>query len=166
MHAVWFPSKLLRQDEVTHGWLATGDTARNWRVEPFVMLEGGQRWLPPPMTAIAGSGSHQTAAQRGGELRVGHNLSSDSLQYTADKRVRSADEQKIMSTDPDTTENSAFRARYASDVAHKAFQSVQCSSRLAVALVTQKRSPCCPLSRRCPTSTALPPLQAAELTST
>mmetsp|Transcript_16329 Transcript_16329/g.48953 ORF Transcript_16329/g.48953 Transcript_16329/m.48953 type:complete len:1001 (+) Transcript_16329:302-3304(+) len=49
--------------------LAQGDTARNWRVEPFVMLEGGQRWLPPPMTAIAGSGSHQTAAQRGGELR-------------------------------------------------------------------------------------------------
>ena len=35
------------------------------------MLEGGQRWLPPPMTAAAAP--HQTAAQRGGESKVvGH----------------------------------------------------------------------------------------------
>lgn len=34
------------------------------------MLEGGQRWLPPPMTLT--TGSHQTAAQRGGELKVGN----------------------------------------------------------------------------------------------
>jgi hypothetical protein len=46
-----------------------GDTQRAWRVEPFVLLEGGQRWLPPAMTLPTG-GSHQTAAQRGGELKV------------------------------------------------------------------------------------------------
>lgn len=34
-----------------------------------MLLEGGQRWLPPPMTLSAGP-SHQTAAQRGGELKV------------------------------------------------------------------------------------------------
>ena len=34
------------------------------------MVDGGQCWMPPPMTLLAGSGSHQTAAQRGGELQV------------------------------------------------------------------------------------------------
>lgn len=34
-----------------------------------MLLEGGQRWLPPAMTLPTG-GSHQTAAQRGGELKV------------------------------------------------------------------------------------------------
>ena len=36
-----------------------------------MLLEGGQRWLPPAMTLPTG-GSHQTAAQRGGELKVLH----------------------------------------------------------------------------------------------
>ncbi|KAK9825189.1 hypothetical protein WJX81_005170 [Elliptochloris bilobata] len=49
--------------------LASGDTLRAWRVEPFIMVEGGPKWVPPPMTVTAAGGSHQTAAQRGGEVR-------------------------------------------------------------------------------------------------
>lgn len=37
--------------------LAEGDTLRTWRIEPFVMVEGGQRWLPPSMTAMQLSAS-------------------------------------------------------------------------------------------------------------
>lgn len=33
--------------------LSEGDTLRTWRIEPFVMVEGGQRWIPPSMTAMA-----------------------------------------------------------------------------------------------------------------
>ncbi|KAK9824009.1 hypothetical protein WJX72_006933 [[Myrmecia] bisecta] len=47
--------------------LAQGDSLRSWRVEPFVLVEGGPRWIPPRMTA--GGGAHQTAAQRGGEAK-------------------------------------------------------------------------------------------------
>lgn len=32
--------------------LAEGDTLRTWRVEPFVLVKGGCRWVPPPMTAV------------------------------------------------------------------------------------------------------------------
>jgi hypothetical protein len=32
--------------------LAEGDSLRTWRIEPFVMVEGGQRWLAPSMTAM------------------------------------------------------------------------------------------------------------------
>lgn len=45
-----------------------GDTLRSWRNEPFVMVEGGPRWIPPSMIAL-GQGSQQTAAQRGGEAK-------------------------------------------------------------------------------------------------
>jgi hypothetical protein len=30
---------------------AEGDTLRTWRMDPFLMVEGGQRWLPPAMLA-------------------------------------------------------------------------------------------------------------------
>ena len=29
-----------------------GDTLRTWRMDPYVMVEGGQRWLPPAMLAV------------------------------------------------------------------------------------------------------------------
>jgi U2-associated protein SR140 len=29
-----------------------GDTLKNWRIDPFQMIEGGQAWLPPPMLAL------------------------------------------------------------------------------------------------------------------
>ena len=45
-----------------------GDSLRNWRNEPFVMVEGGPAWIPPPMTATS-HGQEQTAAQRGGEAK-------------------------------------------------------------------------------------------------
>lgn len=36
-----------------HRWrlysLAEGDTLRTWRIDPYLMLEGGQAWIPPPM---------------------------------------------------------------------------------------------------------------------
>ncbi|KAK9865024.1 hypothetical protein WJX84_002089 [Apatococcus fuscideae] len=47
--------------------LASGDSLRSWRIEPFVLLEDGPRFVPPLMTLS--DGSHQTAAQRGGEAR-------------------------------------------------------------------------------------------------
>ena len=49
-------------------YLLQGDSLRNWRNEPFVMVEGGPRWIPPSMTAMS-HGSEQTAAQRGGEAK-------------------------------------------------------------------------------------------------
>ncbi len=48
--------------------LLQGDSLRNWRNEPFVMVEGGPRWIPPSMTAMT-HGKEQTAAQRGGEAK-------------------------------------------------------------------------------------------------
>lgn len=40
-----------------HRWrvysLAEGDSLRTWRIEPFVMVEGGQRWHAPSMTAMS-----------------------------------------------------------------------------------------------------------------
>lgn len=32
--------------------LACGDSLRNWRVEPFVMVEPGPAWVPPAMTSV------------------------------------------------------------------------------------------------------------------
>ncbi len=29
---------------------AEGDSLRTWRLKPFLMVEGGQRWIPPSMT--------------------------------------------------------------------------------------------------------------------
>ncbi|MEW5308379.1 MAG: hypothetical protein WDW38_000347 [Sanguina aurantia] len=43
--------------------LAEGDTLRTWRVEPFVLVKGGCRWVPPPMTAV--QAATLTAAQKG-----------------------------------------------------------------------------------------------------
>ncbi|GMH42641.1 hypothetical protein BSKO_10560 [Bryopsis sp. KO-2023] len=45
--------------------LAQGDGLRSWRIEPFVMVEGGPRWVPPTM--CVGDGSQMTAAQKGGQ---------------------------------------------------------------------------------------------------
>ncbi|KIY92374.1 U2-associated protein [Monoraphidium neglectum] len=43
-------------DHVYYRWrvysLAEGDTLRTWRMDPFQMVEGGQRWLPPAMLAV------------------------------------------------------------------------------------------------------------------
>lgn len=33
--------------------LSSGDTLRNWRIDPFLMVEDSNRWLPPPMTLAA-----------------------------------------------------------------------------------------------------------------
>lgn len=41
--------------------LANGDTLRSWRVDPFLMTEGSNRWTPPPMSAIAAA--QKSAAQ-------------------------------------------------------------------------------------------------------
>jgi U2-associated protein SR140 len=50
--------------------LTQGDTLQTWRVEPFLMVEGGNRWVPPPMTVFGSKGVVVTAAQRGeGERR-------------------------------------------------------------------------------------------------
>lgn len=47
------------------GLLIQGDGLRSWRIEPFVMVEGGPRWVPPTM--CVGDGSQLTAAQKGGQ---------------------------------------------------------------------------------------------------
>lgn len=44
--------------------LACGDSLRSWRVEPFVMVEASNKWVPPPMTLGTG-GANRTMAQRG-----------------------------------------------------------------------------------------------------
>uniref|UniRef100_A0A6S8KMZ3 U2 snRNP-associated SURP motif-containing protein n=2 Tax=Dunaliella TaxID=3044 RepID=A0A6S8KMZ3_DUNTE len=53
--------------------LCEGDTLRTWRIEPFVMVEGGQRWIPPSMTALqmaAGTAAAKgSAASEGGGSR-------------------------------------------------------------------------------------------------
>jgi len=36
---------------------------KRWRLEPFYMIEGGDKWKPPNM--CIGDGSQLTAAQRG-----------------------------------------------------------------------------------------------------
>ncbi|EFJ48766.1 hypothetical protein VOLCADRAFT_104604 [Volvox carteri f. nagariensis] len=48
--------------------LSEGDTLRTWRIEPYVMVHGGQRWVPPPMTTLAEPVvvDDRTAAQKGG----------------------------------------------------------------------------------------------------
>lgn len=41
---------------------------RTWRIEPFQVVQDGQAWVPPAMTAAAVSAAaHMTAAQRGGD---------------------------------------------------------------------------------------------------
>ncbi|GAB4814277.1 hypothetical protein N2152v2_001323 [Parachlorella kessleri] len=52
--------------------LANGDSLRSWRVEPYLMVEDSNRWIPPPMTV--GVSDHKTAAQRG-DRREDHPLS-------------------------------------------------------------------------------------------
>lgn len=42
--------------------LASGDSLRSWRVDPFLMVERSSRWVPPPMTLVAAA--EKTAAQR------------------------------------------------------------------------------------------------------
>lgn len=43
--------------------LANGDSLRSWRVDPFLMAEGSNRWAPPPMTLVAVA--QKSGAQRG-----------------------------------------------------------------------------------------------------
>lgn len=40
---------------------AEGDTLRTWRIDPFIMIERGQAWVPPPMLAadIAAGAQYQ-----------------------------------------------------------------------------------------------------------
>lgn len=45
--------------------LTQGDTLQTWRVEPFLMVKGGNRWVPPPMTVFGSKDVVVTAAQRG-----------------------------------------------------------------------------------------------------
>ena len=67
------PRTLTTPTTLTDRWrlysLCEGDTLQRWRVEPFVMVAGGQRWVPPGMTA--GEAPVATAAQRGGQVRGG-----------------------------------------------------------------------------------------------
>ena len=42
--------------------LANGDSLRSWRVDPFLLAEGSNRWVPPPMTLVAVA--QKSAAQR------------------------------------------------------------------------------------------------------
>ncbi|KAG2440272.1 hypothetical protein HXX76_004384 [Chlamydomonas incerta] len=46
--------------------LSEGDTLRTWRIEPYCMVHGGQRWVPPPMTTLAEPNEldDRTAAQK------------------------------------------------------------------------------------------------------
>jgi hypothetical protein len=44
---------------------AEGDTLRTWRIDPYLMIEGGQAWLPPPMLA-----ADLAAGERGGSAKV------------------------------------------------------------------------------------------------
>uniref|UniRef100_A0A1D1ZV34 U2 snRNP-associated SURP motif-containing protein n=1 Tax=Auxenochlorella protothecoides TaxID=3075 RepID=A0A1D1ZV34_AUXPR len=48
--------------------LASGDSLRSWRVEPFLMVEESNAWVPPPMT-VGAAGIAKTAAQGGGGRR-------------------------------------------------------------------------------------------------
>jgi len=56
-------------DHVYYKWrvysLTQGDTLQTWGVEPFLMVEGGNRWVPPPMTVFGSKDMVVTAAQRG-----------------------------------------------------------------------------------------------------
>ncbi|CAD7701765.1 unnamed protein product [Ostreobium quekettii] len=47
--------------------LAEDDSMRSWQIDPFVMVAGGPRWIPPAM--CIGDGSQLTAAQKGGDGR-------------------------------------------------------------------------------------------------
>lgn len=47
---------------------AEGDTLSTWRIETFQVVQDGQCWVPPAMTAAAVSAAtHMTSAQKGGE---------------------------------------------------------------------------------------------------
>eukprot|EP00210_Caulerpa_lentillifera_P005762 g5509.t1 len=56
-------------DNIYYRWkvfsLSQGDSMKCWRLEPFFMVENGDRWIPPSM--CVGDGSQLTAAQKGGE---------------------------------------------------------------------------------------------------
>lgn len=55
--------------------LAQGDSMKCWRLEPFLMIEEGVRWVPPTM--CVGDGSQLTAAQKGGEATLKRKLLSE-----------------------------------------------------------------------------------------
>ena len=42
--------------------LANGDSLRSWRVDPFLMVEKSNKWIPPPMTLV--SAAQKSAGQR------------------------------------------------------------------------------------------------------
>jgi U2-associated protein SR140 len=45
--------------------LASGDSLSAWRAAPFLMVEASRRWVPPPMTALAGDGVGARPARAG-----------------------------------------------------------------------------------------------------
>jgi hypothetical protein len=46
---------------------AEGDTLRTWRIDPFIMIEGGQAWVPPAMLAAdIAAGETHTFFEEGG----------------------------------------------------------------------------------------------------
>ena len=84
------PTHLTTPTTLTDRWrlysLCEGDTLQRWRVEPFVMVAGGQRWVPPGMTA--GEAPVATAAQRGGQVRGGGEKGTEWL--SLQRRCRAA----------------------------------------------------------------------------
>lgn len=44
--------------------LSSGDSLRSWRIDPFLMVEGSNRWLPPPMTLAATAGTKSNTSSQ------------------------------------------------------------------------------------------------------
>ncbi|KAK9797001.1 hypothetical protein WJX73_002827 [Symbiochloris irregularis] len=74
--------------------LASGDSMRSWRVEPFELVEGGPKWVPPLMTS-ASEQTHQTAAQRGGLQREKDKPLSDTQRDRFEDLLRSLTMERV-----------------------------------------------------------------------
>lgn len=53
---------------------AQGDTLTRWRVDPFVMVQGGPRWLPPPLPEDSADKKQEAPTAAAGKGRVSHHL--------------------------------------------------------------------------------------------
>lgn len=49
---------------------AQGDTLTRWRVDPFVMVQGGPRWLPPPLPEDSSDKKQEPPTAAGGKGKV------------------------------------------------------------------------------------------------
>lgn len=49
---------------------AQGDTLTRWRVDPFVMVQGGPRWLPPPLPDDSADKKQEQPTAAAGKGRV------------------------------------------------------------------------------------------------